>query len=208
MLNIIDIFLHLDTHLSAFIQLYHNQIYVLLFLVIFIETGIVIFPFLPGDSLLFAVGALAGAQMLNVWFILGILCSAAILGDSVNYWVGNRFGKYLFKRNYRFLFTPENLKKTEEFYHKHGTKTIALARFVPIIRTIAPFIAGMGNMRYASFIIYNIVGGIVWISIFIFAGFFFGNIPVIKEQLHWVFLAIILISLIPIVWTKIKKLIS
>ena len=204
MIPIIDIFLHLDKYLITFIQSHDILVYFLVFMIIFIETGIVFFPFLPGDSLLFTVGTLAAIGSMNLWVLIFSLTIAAILGDSINYWVGHKFGDFLLSRKNRVFLTLEHLKMTEEFYKKYGNKTIIFARFVPIVRTIAPFIAGMGKMSFPSFFKYNIIGGIVWVSMFIFAGFFFGNIPIVKEQLHWVIIGIIVISIIPIVWKIIR----
>jgi len=205
MINLVDIFLNLDHYLNLFIQTYHTWVYLLLFLIIFAETGLVIFPFLPGDSLLFAIGALAGTGAMNIWLVFIVLVAAAIIGDSVNYWLGHRAGSYALNKKYGRFITPENLRATEQFYKRHGDKTILFARFVPIIRTIAPFVAGVGRMHYSSFLFYNILGAITWIALFLFTGFFFGNIPFVKQQLHWVIVGIIALSIIPILWKFISK---
>ena len=178
--------------------------YLLLFAVIFVETGLVIMPFLPGDSLLFAAGALAGTTgVFNPLFLFVILAVAAVLGDTVNYWIGHSLGPKVFSGNGRFL-KREYLEKTQAFYDKHGGKTIFLARFIPIIRTFAPFVAGVGKMRYGYFITYNLVGGVVWTALFIFAGYFFGNLPFVQENFSLVIIAIVLISVLPGVWEYIK----
>lgn len=199
--QLIDFILHVDVYLSLIIQNFGIFTYIILFLIIFLETGLVVTPFFPGDSLLFVTGAFAARGDLNI-FILGfILIIAAILGDSVNYWIGNRFDGFLIKKK---LVNKEYLKRTQEFYKIHGGKAIFLARFVPIIRTFAPFVAGIGQMSYKKFIGYNILGGIVWVLLFLLAGFFFGNIPAVQENLTLVILAIVIISFIPPVWEYIK----
>jgi membrane-associated protein len=197
---VIDLFLHLDVHLTAIIGQFGIWTYALLFFVIFMETGFVVTPFLPGDSLLFAAGALAalGGNVLHVGVLFVVLAFAAVLGDTANYWIGHAIGPRVFKDNVRFL-KREYLDRTHAFYEKHGGKTIFLARFVPIIRTFAPFVAGVGEMTYAHFIGYNVAGGIVWTALFTFTGYFFGNIPFIKHNFSLVIIAIILISLLPAV---------
>lgn len=199
--NALDIFLHLDEHLNTAIQAYGIWTYALLFVIIFLETGVVVTPFLPGDSLLFAAGALAAldGSTLQVGLLFVVLFIAAVLGDTANYGIGNLLGPRVFQRNYRFL-KREYLEQTERFYAKHGGKTVVLARFVPIVRTFAPFVAGVGTMHYTRFLTYNIVGGFLWTAIFIFAGYFFGNIPFIKANFEFVVVAIILISLVPMVF--------
>ena len=193
---LIDLFLHLDEHLSAVIEAYGVWTYVFLFAIIFMETGLVIFPFLPGDSLLFAAGTFAGMGSLNIWVLLISLSVAAILGDTVNYWIGHYIGPKAFSGEIRFL-KKEYLDRTHAFYEKHGGKTIILARFIPIIRTFAPFVAGIGAMTYGRFLTYNIVGGIAWVAIFTLGGYFFGSMPFVQENFTYVVLAIILISVMP-----------
>ena len=197
--QLFDFILHIDRHLSEIIADYGTWTYLVLFTIVFIETGLVVFPFLPGDSLLFAAGALAATGSLNVWVVFGLLAAAAILGDTVNYWIGNRVGPRVFKEDVRFL-KREHLERTQKFYEKHGGKTIFLARFIPIIRTFAPFVAGVGTMRYGKFIAYNVVGGLVWTSGFTFAGYFFGNIPIVRDNFGLVVIAIIVISVLPVVY--------
>jgi membrane-associated protein len=194
--NLIDLVIHLDEHLSVIIQNYGVWTYLFLFAIIFLETGVVITPFLPGDSLLFAAGTMAGLGALNVWVLFFSLSLAAILGDSVNYWIGHKIGPRAFSGNVRFL-KKEYLDRTHEFYEKHGGKTIILARFVPIVRTFAPFVAGVGAMTYGRFITYNVVGGIAWVGIFTFLGYFFGNLPFVQNNFSFVVLAIIVISVLP-----------
>ncbi len=198
MLGFLDFFLHFDQKLGPIIQTYGIGTYGLLFLIIFLETGLVITPFLPGDSLLFAAGIFAAKGFLNpIWLFL-LLSAAAIIGDTVNYWIGYRIGKKVFERD-RPLINEEYLKRTENFYQKHGKKTIILARFMPIVRTFAPFVAGVGRMPYAEFLTYNVIGGIVWIGLFVFGGYFFGNAPLVRDNFSLVVIAIIVISLIPAV---------
>ena len=194
--NLIEFFLHLDIHLNEIINQYGTITYAILFFVIFAETGFVFTPFLPGDSLLFAAGTFAASGSFNVHILFVILASAAFIGDNLNYWVGRKLGQKLFERNSRFL-KKEYLDKTHKFYEKHGGKTIILARFFPIIRTFSPFVAGLGSMRYSRFVINDIAGAIIWVSVFVYAGFFFGNIPVIKNNFSIVIVAIILISALP-----------
>lgn len=193
-----DIILHLDKHLAEIIQGYGTWTYLILFLIIFCETGLVITPFLPGDSLLFAAGALAAldGSPLSVWMLFLLLSVAAIIGDTVNYWVGAYIGPKAFSSNSRF-FKKEYLIRTHEFYERHGGKTIIIARFIPIIRTFAPFVAGIGSMTYWRFIVYNIAGGLLWVSICLFFGYLFGNIPIIKRNFSLVIIAIIFISILP-----------
>lgn len=202
--TLIDFFLHLDKYLTEIVQDYGVWTYLILFLVIFCETGLVITPFLPGDSLLFAAGALAGLGALNIVWLIVLLSIAAILGDTVNYWIGNYIGPRAFSGNIRFL-KKEYLDRTHAFYEKHGGKTIILARFIPIIRTFAPFVAGIGAMTYSHFLTYNIVGGIIWVASFTLAGYFFGNLPVVQNNFSLVIVAIIIISLAPMVFEFLKS---
>jgi membrane-associated protein len=201
-----DLFLHLDEHLAEITQTYGVWTYALLFLIIFLETGVVITPFLPGDSLLFAAGALAANDDsgLNVVFLFILLSIAAILGDTVNYWIGHAIGPRAFQGNIPFL-KKEHLDRTHQFYEKYGGKTIVLARFIPIIRTFAPFVAGIGSMNYSKFITYNVFGGILWTGIFIFLGYFFGNLPFVEENFGLVIIAIIIISILPAVFEFIQS---
>ncbi|MFW5942774.1 MAG: DedA family protein [Chloroflexota bacterium] len=193
---IFDVFLHIDEHLNVLIQSYGGWTYGLLFMIIFMETGFVVTPFLPGDSLLFAAGTFASLGSLNVTLLFLLLTVAAIAGDSANYWIGHRLGPPVFQKNYRFL-KQEHLLRTQAFYEKHGGKTIVLARFVPIVRTFAPFVAGVGSMAYGRFIFYNVFGAILWTGLFLFLGFFFGNIPLIRHNFELVIPAIILVSVLP-----------
>jgi len=194
---IIDVVLHLDHYLNLIIEWGGIWTYLILFIVIFIETGLVVTPFLPGDSLLFAAGAISAlGTALNPVLLFALLAAAAVLGDTANYWIGHFIGEKAFTTNSRFL-KKEYLDRTQAFYNKHGGKTIFLARFIPIIRTFAPFVAGIGRMSYGYFITYNVVGGVVWTGLFIFAGYFFGNVPFVKNNFSLVVIAIILISLMP-----------
>jgi len=201
---LIDLFLHLDEYLSQIISQYGVWTYALLFFVIFMETGFVVTPFLPGDSLLFAAGTFAALGSLNLYLLLILLMIAAIGGDTVNYWIGH----YLGDRAYSIKWIKkEYIDKTHSFFEKHGGKTIFLARFVPIVRTFAPFVAGIGRMSYGYFITYNFVGGITWVLLFTLSGYFFGNIPFVRENFEFVILAIILISVVPIFieWWKARR---
>ncbi|MBI4688341.1 MAG: DedA family protein [Nitrospirae bacterium] len=192
-----DIFMHLDKHLDVVIRDFGMWTYLILFLIIFCETGLVVTPILPGDSLLFAAGAFASIGSLKASWLFVLLTVAAILGDTVNYWVGHLIGPKIFhKENVRFL-NREYLDRTHKFYEKYGGKTIIFARFVPIVRTFAPFVAGIGSMTYLRFIIYNIAGGIIWIALFIFGGYYFGNIPLVKNNFTFVIIAIIILSIMP-----------
>lgn len=196
-IQFVNIILHLDKYLDILVTNFGFLTYIFIFSIIFAETGFVITPFLPGDSLLFAVGALSALGSLNIllaWLILG---AAAVLGDTINYWVGHFIGPKAFNLNTRFL-NKKHLQRTHAFYEKHGGKVIILARFIPIIRTFAPFVAGVGGMNYAKFLTYNILGGLLWVSLFTFSGFYFGNIPIVKKNFSCVVIAIILISTIPL----------
>lgn len=196
----IDVFLHLDKHLGEVIKDYGTWTYLILLTIIFCETGLVVTPFLPGDSLLFAAGAVAATESrpLDPLWLFGILSLAAIAGDTVNYWIGAYIGPKAFSGNLRFL-KKEHLDRTHAFYEKYGGKTIIIARFVPIVRTFAPFVAGIGAMNYAKFILYNIVGGIAWVAMFVFGGYWFGNIEFVKKNFSLVVIAIIIISVMPMV---------
>lgn len=192
----IDWVLHLDKHLHNLVESLGPWAYVVLFLVIFCETGLVVTPFLPGDSFLFAIGALAAGGSLDIKVVIVLLTIAAIAGDTVNYWVGHYLGPKVFTNKYRFL-NKEHLNRTHEFYERYGGKTIIIARFVPIIRTFAPFVAGIGRMTYSKFMSYNIFGGILWIVSLSLAGYYFGNLPFVKNNFTMVIFAIIIISILP-----------
>jgi membrane-associated protein len=205
--TIIDLFLHLDEHLKSVVEMYGFWVYLILFLVVFCETGLVVTPFLPGDSLLFAAGAIAATGGMRVELLIVLLIVAAIAGDTVNYWIGNYIGPRAFSGNIRFL-RKDYLDRTHAFYEKHGGKAIILARFVPIIRTFAPFVAGVGTMNYSYFIFYNVVGGIVWVVLFTLAGYFFGNIPAVEHNFTLVILVIIGISILPMIFEVVKARLS
>ena len=192
----IDILLHLDRYLAQFVSEYGVWVYLLLFLIVFAETGLVVTPFLPGDSLLFVAGTLAAAGGMDVVWLCAVLSVAAILGDTVNYWIGSWFGTRLFHDNARWL-KREYLDRTHQFYERHGGKTIILARFVPIVRTFAPFVAGMGRMSYLKFFAYNVVGGLIWVFSLVLAGFYFGNLPWVKANLTLVIIGIVIASITP-----------
>ena len=194
----IDFFLHLDKHLAEIIARYGIWTNLILFLIVFAETGLVVTPFLPGDSLLFAAGTFAALGSLDPGLLIVLLSTAAILGDTVNYWVGAYIGPRAFSGEVRWL-RKEYLDRTHAFYEKHGGKTIILARFVPIIRTFAPFVAGVGTMTYSRFLLYNVVGGIAWVTLFVLAGYYFGNLPAVRQNFTYVILAIIALSVMPIV---------
>ncbi|MEZ4709497.1 MAG: DedA family protein [Caldilineaceae bacterium] len=194
-----ELFLHLDEHLINVVETYGALTYVILFVIIFMETGIVVTPFLPGDSLIFVAGALAAIDRspLNIAILFGVLLTAAILGDTVNYWIGHRVGPMAFDGKIRVL-NQRHLEKTQQFYERHGGKTIVLARFIPIVRTFAPFVAGVGAMHYNRFIAFNVVGAFLWTGLFTFAGYFFGNIPVVEKNFELVIVAIVFLSVVPI----------
>ena len=194
--DFIDLFIHLDVHLAEVVRNYGGWTYGILFAIIFAETGLVVTPILPGDSLLFTAGALAALGDLNPYVMCGLLIVAAILGDMVNYAIGKQIGPRAFSGKIPFL-KAEYLTRTQEFYKKHGGKTIIYARFIPIIRTFAPFVAGVGTMTYRKFASYNVIGGILWVAIFLFLGFFFGGIPVIRQNFTYVIFAIIFLSILP-----------
>lgn len=204
--KIFDLFLHIDEYLDVIIQQFGIWTYVILFAVIFVETGLVVMPFLPGDSLLFAAGAFAAKGSLHIFWLCISLVVAAFLGDTVNYWIGHFIGPMAFERDNRFL-KREYLHKAQDFYEKHGGIAIVLARFVPIVRTFAPFVAGIGQMSYPHFLMYNLLGGFLWITLFLMSGYFMGNIPFIQENFHYAVVIIVLVSVVPMVyeWWKAKR---
>lgn len=201
----IDFILHLDKHLVEMVKDYGTWTYLILFLIIFCETGLVVTPILPGDSLLFAVGAIAAIGDLNIVFILLLLITAAILGDTVNYQIGKLTGDGIYKAKELWFIKREHLMKTHEFYEKYGGMTIIFARFIPIIRTFAPFVAGIGKMSYVKFLSFNVIGGIAWVALFLGAGYFFGNVPIVKKNFTLVIMAIIVVSILPPVFMYIKE---
>src|SRR3989344_8486950 len=201
--SFIDFILHLDKYLSIIIQNYGTLTYLFLFLIIFAETGLVVAPFLPGDSLLFAAGTFADIGALNVFWVFIIVAVAAILGDTINYSIGKFLGSKAFTRHPK-IFKKEYLEKTENFYKKYGNKAIVLGRFVPIVRTFAPFVAGVGKMKYSDFFMYNVVGGIVWTALFVFGGYFIGNIPWVNSHFTYVIVIIIALSFVPLLWEYCK----
>ncbi|MEN6332710.1 MAG: DedA family protein [Phycisphaerales bacterium] len=201
----IDFVLHLDTHLANILSTYGLWCYLLFFVVVFAETGLVVTPFLPGDSLLFALGTFAAAGSLNVASVFAILAAAAILGDSANYAIGKYFGSLILKKEGAWFLKKEHIERTHRFYERYGAKTIVLARFVPIVRTFAPFVAGVGKMSYLRFAAYNVVGGLLWVTLFVFGGYFFGNIPAVRKNFTLVIMAIIVISILPAVIEVVRE---
>ncbi len=202
--QIIDFILHIDVHLGQIIASYGMVTYAILFAIIFVETGLVFVPFLPGDSLLFAAGAFAALGNLNLLIVLGLMMVAAVAGDTLNYWIGHFFGQKLIDNPYLPI-KKEHIEETQKFFDKHGGKTIILARFVPIVRTFAPFVAGIGKMHYGQFISYNMIGGITWVLVATLAGYFFGNIPFVKENFSLVVLGIVAVSVVPMLVPIVKK---
>jgi membrane-associated protein len=198
--DFIDFFLHAERHLEWFIQNYNIWIYALLFAIIFCETGLIVTPFLPGDSLLFAVGAIAGKGLIQVEIVTPLLLIAAILGDAVNYSIGKWMGPKVFHYESSRFFNKEHLMKAHAFYEKYGGRAIILARFVPIVRTFAPFVAGVGSMTYSKFALYNVAGAILWVGIFVGGGFYFGGLEIVQKNMKLVILGIIIVSVLPIVW--------
>ena len=201
--TLLDYILHIDQYLQTLVTTYDSWVYLILFGIIFIETGVVIMPFLPGDSLLFAAGSLASLGSLSIVWLFLLLIVAAILGDTANYWLGHQLGQRAFDGRYRWL-NKAHLERTQRFFLKHGAKAIILARFVPIVRTFAPFVAGVGTMPYGRFILYNAVGGISWVTLFLTLGYLFGGLPVVQENFHLVLPAIILLSLLPILYEYVQ----
>jgi len=202
--QLIDIALHLDRHLLAFLGEYGLWVYALLFAIIFAETGFVVTPFLPGDSLLFVAGTLAAGSGLDVYWLIPVLIAASFGGDNTNYWIGHHIGPRVFRRNDSWLLNHEHLDRTRAFYDRHGGKTVLLARFLPILRTFAPFVAGVGRMSYARFLAFSFAGSVLWIGLFVLAGYFFGHLPVVRKNLTLMMLGIIVVSLLPgtIAWLR------
>lgn len=202
--SLLDFFLHIDTHLGSILQEYGALTYVIIFVIILCETGLVIAPFLPGDSLLFAAGAFAGKGDLNIAILLALLAVAAIGGDAMNFFIGRFFGKAIVKYNSRWI-NQKHLDKTNRFYAKHGGKTIVLARFMPIVRTLAPFVAGIGKMSSPRFFAYNVVGGLLWVGLFTLGGYFFGSLPFVEENFSIVILIIIALSVVPALYEWLRS---
>ncbi len=207
-MELFDFILHFEEHLQTIINTFGPFSYVILFLIIFVETGLVIMPLLPGDSLLFIVGTLSGVDLLNIVIAYPTLIAAAIIGDSVNYWLGKTLGERAFSKDNSKLFNKVYLEKTRLFYEKYGGKTIILARFVPIVRTFAPFVAGVGRMNYRTFLFYNVIGGFIWVTSLTFAGYFLGNQPFVRNNFEYAVYVIIAISLIPVLFEVIKHKLS
>lgn len=206
-MQFLDMILHVDKSLGIVIEQYGTLIYFILFAIVFCETGLVVLPFLPGDTLLFVAGAFCATGAMNPWLLVLLLVIAAVSGNTVNYWIGKAIGQKVFTHDYRWL-DKAALRKTHLFYENHGGKTIVLARFVPIVRTFAPFVAGVGAMNYPRFLFYNVTGGIAWILIFVWAGYFFGNIPTVERNFELVIFAIIGLSVVPMVieyWKERKR---
>ncbi len=201
----VDLVLHLDKHLALLIAQYGTWIYLILFLIIYCETGLVVTPFLPGDSLLFVAGTMAAVGAMDVHALFALLALAAFSGDNTNYWIGHFIGPRVFKRARSRLFNPEHLRRTQGFYERHGGKTIVLARFMPIVRTFAPFVAGIGRMRYPSFLFYSFAGSVLWISSLVYAGYYFGNIPFVKNNLTAFILGVIVLSILPGIVTYLRE---
>lgn len=202
--SFVDFVLHLDVHLKELVSQYGILTYAILFGIVFAETGFVITPFLPGDSLLFAAGAISALGSLNIVGVTLLLIIAAVIGDTANYWIGHFFGQKIVDNPKITIINQEHIDKTEQFYKKYGGKTIILARFVPIVRTFAPFVAGVGTMEYGKFIIYNVIGGVVWVTLFTLAGYFFGNLEFIQKNFHYAIFAIIFLSLVPMVYEYVQ----
>jgi membrane-associated protein len=200
-----DFFLHLDKHLGTVIADYGTLTYVILFAIVFAETGLVVTPILPGDSMIFAAATFAAVGSLDIWLLWGLLLFAAISGDAVNYWIGNSIGPKVFRYENHPVFKKEYLERTQGFYAKYGSMTIVIARFIPIVRTFAPFIAGIGGMSYRRFAAYNVAGGFLWVTLFTFGGYFFGNIPAVRDNFTLVMLGIILLSFVPPLWHLLQK---
>ena len=196
---LVDFILHIGDHLQELVNNYGNWIYAILFAIVFCETGLVVLPFLPGDSMLFAAGTIAAVGDMNIFVLIGLLIVAAVLGDFVNFEIGKHFGQKLFSNPNSKIFKQSYLQKTHDYYEKYGGRTIIIARFVPIVRTFAPFVGGMGNMNYAQFARYNIVGAVLWVVSFTTLGYFFGQLPFVKEHFSWIMIAIIVFSVVPMI---------
>lgn len=196
---LIDFILHIGDHLQQLVNDYGSWIYAILFVIVFCETGLVVLPFLPGDSMLFAAGTIAAVGEMNIFMLIGLLIIAAILGDFVNFEIGKHFGQKLFANPNSKIFKQSYLEKTHNYYEKYGGRTIIIARFIPIVRTFAPFVAGMGRMHYGEFIRYNIIGAVAWVVIFTLLGYFFGQLPFVKEHFSWIMIGIIVFSVLPMI---------
>ena len=208
MMALVDFILHIGAHLETLVAQYGAWIYAILFVIVFCETGLVVMPFLPGDSMLFAAGAIAAVGGMNIFALIGTLIGAAILGDWLNFEIGKHYGRRLFANPDSRIFRQHYLHKTEQYFAKYGGRTVMIARFIPIVRTFAPFVAGMGQMSYGYFLRYNVVGAVVWVTLFSLLGYFFGQLPFVKTHFSWILLAIIVISILPMViemaraWSK------
>ena len=196
---LIDFILHIGDHLQQLVNDYGSWIYAILFVIVFCETGLVVLPFLPGDSMLFAAGTIAAVGEMNIFMLIGLLIVAAVLGDFVNFEIGKHFGQKLFANPNSKIFKQSYLEKTHNYYEKYGGRTIIIARFIPIVRTFAPFVAGMGRMHYGEFIRYNIIGAVAWVVIFTLLGYFFGQLPFVKEHFSWIMIGIIVFSVLPMI---------
>ena len=196
---LIDFILHIGDHLQELVKNYGNWIYAILFAIVFCETGLVVLPFLPGDSMLFAAGAIAAVGDMNVFVLMGLLIIAAVLGDFVNFEIGKHFGQRLFANPSSKIFKKSYLQKTHDYYEKYGGRTIIIARFIPIVRTFAPFVGGMGKMNYAQFARYNVMGAVLWVTLFTLLGYFFGQLPFVKQHFSWIMIGIIVVSVVPMV---------
>lgn len=196
---LVDFILHIGDHLQELVNNYGNWIYAILFAIVFCETGLVVLPFLPGDSMLFAAGTIAAVGDMNIFVLIGLLIVAAVLGDFVNFEIGKHFGQKLFSNPNSKIFKQSYLQKTHDYYERYGGRTIIIARFIPIVRTFAPFVGGMGNMNYSQFARYNIVGAVLWVVSFTTLGYFFGQLPFVKEHFSWIMIAIIVFSVVPMI---------
>ena len=196
---LIDFILHIGDHLQELVKNYGNWIYAILFAIVFCETGLVVLPFLPGDSMLFAAGAIAAVGDMNVFVLMGLLIIAAVLGDFVNFEIGKHFGQRLFANPSSKIFKQSYLQKTHDYYEKYGGRTIIIARFIPIVRTFAPFVGGMGKMNYAQFARYNVMGAVLWVTLFTLLGYFFGQLPFVKQHFSWIMIGFIVVSVVPMV---------